>query len=205
MRPNALSILLARGSARWGSAVVLVLAAVFAMQGCGGAPKHVVHVGTMPAGATFTGVWFSPQYGELHIEQNGSSAVGRYTKDERAGRLQGSVEGDVMRFEWTETRELIVGRPNTTKGHGYFRIVKSEADETWNLDGRWGNDASEHNGGPWTAVKSKTRKPDVDGDGAEGSSGSGSSSGSSGSSDSNDFGGRDTSAPSGGGGALDNL
>jgi hypothetical protein len=174
------------------------------MHGCGGAPKHVVHVGTMPDGGSFTGVWFSPQYGEMHIEQNGSSAIGRYTKDERSGRLQGTVEGDVMRFEWTETRELIVGRPNTTKGHGYFRLSKSPSDETWNLDGRWGNDASEHDGGPWTAVRSKTRKPDLDGDGAEGSSGSSGSS--SGSSDSNDFSGHDTSAPSGGGGGdLDNL
>jgi uncharacterized membrane protein YgcG len=192
MRPKALF-----------SAVVLVLAAIFAMHGCGGAPKHVVLIGTMPEGATFTGVWFSPQYGELHIEQNGSSAVGRYSKDERSGRLQGTIEGDVMRFEWTESRELIVGRPTLTKGHGYFRISKSDADETWNIDGRWGNDASEHDGGPWTAVKSKTRKPDIDGDGAEGSSSSGSSDSSSGSGDS-DYSGHDTSAPSGGG-ELDNL
>jgi hypothetical protein len=193
MRPNALL-----------SAVVLVLAAVFAMHGCGGAPKHVVQIGTMPEGGTFTGVWFSPQYGEMHIEQNGSSSIGRYTKDERSGRLQGTIEGDVMRFEWVESRELIVGRPVQTKGHGYFRLTKSDADQTWNLEGRWGNDASEHDGGPWTAVKSKTRKPDIDGDGAEGSSGSSGSS-NSGSSDPNDYSGHDTSAPSGGSGALDNL
>jgi hypothetical protein len=188
------------------SLVCLVLAGVPALHGCGGAPAHTIQVGPMPAGATFTGVWFSPQYGELHLEQNGSSAIGRYTKDERSGRLQGSVEGDVLRFEWTESRELIVGRPTETKGHGYFKIVKHEADDTWNLDGRWGTDASEHNGGPWTAVKSKTRKPEIGGEagGSSDSSSSGSSSSGSSGSDSNDFSGRDVS-PSKGSGELDNL
>jgi hypothetical protein len=184
------------------SVLWLVLAGVFALHGCGGAPKHVIQVGPMPDGGSFTGVWFSPQYGEMHIEQNGSTAIGRYTKDERSGRIQGNVEGDVLRFEWTESRELIVGRPTETKGHGYFKIVKHDEDETWNLDGRWGNDASEHDGGPWTAVKSKTRKPDVQG---EGGAAAPSSPSSGSSSDENDYGGRDVGAPSGGGGELDNL
>ncbi|HEX6240908.1 MAG TPA: hypothetical protein VFZ61_08440 [Polyangiales bacterium] len=181
----------------------LVFAGALALHGCGGAPKHVIQVGPMPDGGTFTGVWFSPQYGEMHIEQNGSSAIGRYSKDERSGRLQGSVEGDVLRFEWTESRELIVGRPTETKGHGYFKIIKHSDDDTWNLDGRWGNDASEHDGGPWTAVKSKTRRPDVGGGGGAAEPSSGSSSPSS--SDENDYSGRDVGAPSGGSGELDNL
>lgn len=195
MRPKALL-----------SVVLFVAAAVLAVSACGGEQKHVVTIGTMPDGGSFTGVWFSPQYGEMHIEQNGSSAIGRYSKDERSGRLQGSVEGDVMRFEWTETRELIVGRPTTTKGHGYFRIKQSDADQTWNIEGRWGNDASEHDGGPWTAVKSKTRQPDVQGDGSGGGSTSGgSSSGSSSSGSDSEYGGHDTSDPNRGSGELDNL
>jgi hypothetical protein len=181
----------------------LVLASALALHGCGGAPKHVIQVGPMPDGGSFTGVWFSPQYGEMHIEQNGSSAIGRYSRDERSGRIQGSVEGDVMRFEWTESRELIVGRPTETKGHGYFKIVKHADDDTWNLDGRWGTDESEHNGGPWTAVRSKTRRPEVSPAG-ESAPSSGSSTPSS--SDENDYGGRDVGSPSSGGsGELDNL
>jgi hypothetical protein len=128
--------------------------------GCGGSPK--LQVRAMPEGGSFTGVWFSPQYGEMHILQSGSSAIGRYAKDERVGRLQGAVEGDIMRFEWTEERELIVGRPVQTRGHGYFRIVKDTAEDTWKLMGEWGNDAAERGGGPWNAVKSKTRKPEID-------------------------------------------
>lgn len=140
------------------AAVFVLLALVV---GCGGS-QAALKIRAMPEGGSFTGVWFSPQYGEMHILQSGSSAIGRFAKDERFGRLQGSVEGDVMRFEWTEERELIVGRPVQTRGHGYFRIVKDTAEDTWKLVGEWGHDAAERGGGPWNAVKSKTRKPEID-------------------------------------------
>jgi hypothetical protein len=159
----------------------------------------------MPAGGSFTGVWFSPQYGEMHIEQSGATAIGRYTKDERNGRLQGNVEGDVLRFEWKEHRELIVGRPVETKGHGYFKIYKKEDEDTWNLTGEWGTDASETGGGPWTAVKSKSRQPDVTGDGSGSSTGSGSSGSESGSGSGGDYGGTDVGGSGGGSDDLGNL
>ena len=178
------------------AAVVVALACVPALQGCGGAAKHSIRVGNMPPGGSFSGVWFSPQYGEMHIEQSGATAIGRYTKDERDGRLQGSVEGDVLRFEWKESRELIVGRPTETKGHGVFKIYKKDDEDTWNLQGEWGTDASESGGGPWTAVKSKTRRPDVSGDGSGSSSGSSSGSG-------GDYGGTDVGSGGGGGGGDD--
>jgi len=143
---------------------VWVFVAAIVLAACGGASQQTLHVKSMPEGGTFTGVWFSPQYGEMHIRQNGATAIGRYTKDERVGRLQGNVEGDVMRFEWSEKRELIVGRPVQTRGHGYFRIVKDDVENNWKLVGEWGNDAAERGGGPWNAVKSKTRKPEL-GDG----------------------------------------
>jgi len=137
---------------------------------CGAGRQHAnVKVGAMPAGGTFTGVWFSPQYGEMHLIQNGATVVGRFQKEERTGRIQGGVEGDIMRFEWTEARELIVGRPSNTKGHGYFRLAKDTAEDNWKLVGEWGTDTYETGGGPWNAVKSKTRRPDLAGDG-EGSS-----------------------------------
>jgi len=141
----------------------------------GGAHRASVRAGTMPDGGTFTGVWFSPQYGEMHMIQNGATVVGRYQKEERTGRIQGGVEGDIMRFEWTEKRELITGHPSSTKGRGYFRVVKDDQEDTWKLMGEWGNDTYETGGGPWNAVKSKTRRPDVDGQGdGSGSESSGS-------------------------------
>src|SRR5688500_6389734 len=126
---------------RVGFAWMILSCALFAL-GCGGSQRAALTIHPMPPGGTFSGVWFSPQYGELHMIENGATVIGRYAKDERLGRIQGSVDGDVMRFEWTETRELIVGRPTKTKGHGYFRIVKDTVEDTWKILGEWGHDAS---------------------------------------------------------------
>jgi hypothetical protein len=145
----------------------LVLTLALALVGCGGATAPALQVKSMPEGGTFTGVWFSPEYGEMHMRQSGASVIGRYSKDERSGRVQGNVEGDIMRFEWTEKRELLAGRSVQTKGHGYFRISKDDADKTYKLVGEWGNDAAERGGGPWTAVKSRTMKPRLDAAGNE--------------------------------------
>lgn len=139
--------------------LLLTLAAPLALPlqaGCGGAAQQTLQIKSMPEGGNFTGVWHSPQYGEMHLRQTGSSAIGRYTKDERNGRIQGNIEGDVMRFEWSEKRELIAGRSVLTKGHGYFRIVRDDVEKTWKIIGEWGNDAAERGGGPWNAVKSKS-------------------------------------------------
>jgi hypothetical protein len=147
-------------------AVMALWCACLVLGGCGGKTQNPALIPkSMPSGGSFTGVWFSPQYGEMHLSQSGSNAVGRYEKDERRGRIQGSVEGDIMRFEWTEKREIIKNRPMETKGHGFFRITKNEAEDTWNLAGEWGNDQAETGGGPWTAVRSKTMQPDVEGTG----------------------------------------
>jgi hypothetical protein len=148
-------------------AIQLVVTLALALVACGGTQLPPIVVKSMPEGGSFTGVWFSPEYGEMHMRQSGASAIGRYSKDERSGRIQGHVEGDVMRFEWTEKRELLAGRSVQTKGHGYFRITKDDADKTWKLAGEWGNDAAERGGGPWTAVKSRTMKPRVDEKGNE--------------------------------------
>ena len=84
-----------------------------------------------------------------------------------------------MRFEWPEQRELIIGRPTTTKGRGYFRLVKDDREDNWKLIGEWGTDGDETGGGPWNAVKSKTRRPDMGGSGGESESSSSESDGSS--------------------------
>src|SRR4051794_38328753 len=61
------------------------------LTGCAGKAEPVLQIKSMPEGGDFTGVWHSPQYGEMHIRQTGASAIGRYTKDERKGRIQGNV------------------------------------------------------------------------------------------------------------------
>ena len=184
--------------------IQLVVTLAWALVGCAGSSAPALVVKSMPEGGTFTGVWFSPEYGEMHMRQSGASAIGRYSKDERTGRIQGHVEGDIMRFEWTEKRELLAGRSVQTKGHGYFRIMNDPGDKTFKLAGEWGNDAAERGGGPWTAVKSRSMQPRVDEKGNEtetsGEESTPSSRGDSSDSSSPGFEGKDVS-----GGDLDNL
>lgn len=145
--------------------------------GCGGGGSANLRIGTMPPGGTFHGVWQSPQYGNMHMCQSGAQVVGDYEKDERHGRIQGTVQGDVMRFQWEERRELVVGRPSVTRGRGYFRIAQGQ-DEDWYFQGEWGHDANEQGGGPWNGVKMRRFRPErctASGSGGGASAGSGSS------------------------------
>lgn len=150
----------------------LVVFAVFvvAAAGCGGAGGRVALTpGVMPEGGEFGGVWNSPQYGRMDMVQTGATIVGEYTKNERSGRIEGTAQGDLMRFSWTERRELVAGVPRVNRGRGYFRIVKDA--EGFKLLGEWGHDDSETGGGPWNAVRTRWR-PRLAG-GSDGDGGSG--------------------------------
>ena len=173
------------------SALLLMLA-----PGCGGdGVRHAnVSAAAMPDGQSFTGVWHSPQYGEMQVVQTGSHIVGEYTRDERSGRIQGTAQGNLFRFEWEEHRELISGRPTTTRGHGYFQFQIGGDGDAY-IVGEWGHDDNETGGGPWRAARDRRRRPRLSTDtggsggdstttgdgledlGAPGSGGSGTSSG----------------------------
>ena len=143
---------------------------VFLLTACSGGGTQL-QVGTMPEGGSFQGVFFSPQYGEMHMVQNGSAVVGKYKKDERSGDLQGEVEGDVMHFEWTEYKAMVSNRPQESHGRGYFRYMVDPSSGDHVIKGRWGLDDDDTNGGEWNAYKSKTREPDLEGFGGGKSSG----------------------------------
>ncbi len=151
--------------ARWNWTMVgLMMSLATLNPGCGGGGNRAnVSPGTMPDGGSYTGVWHSPQYGEMHLVQTGAQVVGCYTKDERRGRIQGTVQGDLMRFEWSERRELVVGRPITTRGHGYFQYAVGDDSDHY-AQGEWGHDDNETGGGPWRAVRDRrrSRRPDPD-------------------------------------------
>jgi hypothetical protein len=165
--------------------------------GCGGdGIRHAnVSPGVMPAGQTFTGVWHSPQYGEMQMVQTGAQVVGDYTQDERHGRIQGTAQGDLMRFEWSEERELVRGRPTTTRGHGYFQFQIGGDGDSY-IVGEWGHDQNETGGGPWRAARDRRRQPHV---GASSSGGSTGSTTGTGTGDSGD--GLEDLGPSGGSGS----
>jgi len=162
--------------------------------GCGGGGADV-KAGPMPAEGNFTGVYFSPQYGEMHMVQNGSAVVGKYKKDERSGAIQGEADGDLMRFEWTEYKAMVSNRPQETRGHGYFRYMVDPANGDHVLKGRWGMGDDDQLGGDWSAYKSRKLEPNLEGFGDEPTSGGeGSDEGDSSSESSDDSSGSDDSA-----------
>jgi len=125
--------------------------------GCGGAQKP--KAGPLPAGATFYGVWESPQYGSMHLCQSGKQVIGDYVRHERTGRIQGDVEGNLLIFRWEDRRELVVGKPQIQRGRGYFRIEIGEDGDQY-IKGEWGMDDKLSGGGPWNAVKLRRGEPD---------------------------------------------
>ena len=162
---------------------------------CGGG-KADVKAGTMPAEGSFTGVYFSPQYGEMHMVQNGSAVVGKYKQEERSGSIQGEAEGDLLRFQWTENKAMVGNRPQKAVGHGYFRYMVDPANGDHVLKGRWGLDDDDTKGGEWNAYKSRKLEPDLEKFGGDDSSGGDKASGS-------DSSGGDSSGDSSGGSSDD--
>jgi len=125
--------------------------------GCGGSQKP--KAGPLPEGATFYGVWQSPQYGNMHMCQSGKQVIGDYVKHERAGRIQGDLDGDLLIFQWEDRRELVSGKPQVRRGRGYFRIEIGEDGDQY-VKGEWGMDDDLSGGGPWNAVKLRRGQPD---------------------------------------------
>jgi hypothetical protein len=158
-----------RCASGFGTALVVM---GIAIGGCA-ASNAAIKPGPMPPEGSFTGVYFSPQYGEMHIVQNGSAVVGQYTKDERSGKLQGEADGDLMRFEWTESKAMVANRPQETRGHGYFRYMVDASNGDHVLKGRWGIADDDSDGGEWNAYKSRTRRPELDQPGSSGSESAG--------------------------------
>jgi hypothetical protein len=148
---------------------------------CGSKPPEIV-AGKMPEGGNFSGVYFSPQYGEMNMVQNGSAVIGEYKQEMRTGKIQGEASGDLMKFEWIERKALVSNRAQETRGHGYFRYVVDPANGDHILKGEWGLGDAQLGGGPWNAYKAKGKEPKLsqetsggDSSGSEGGDSSGES------------------------------
>jgi len=136
---------------------MLLVGVVCLALGCGGEGSNL-HAGPMPTGGTWSGVWQSPQYGEMHICQTGANVTGDYIKNERHGTLQGTVQGDLLRFSWEERRELVQGRPGVSRGHGYFHYTIGQDGDHY-FQGEWGIDDAHDGGGPWNGVRMRNGQP----------------------------------------------
>jgi hypothetical protein len=144
--------------------VFFACALPFLMAACGGKqdPKHAnVRAGEMPEGGDWPGVYYSQIYGYLHILADGSSANGawRTTAGDSFGELNGEIEGNLLKYAWTERRIGAVGADANRKGTGYFVYSIPKAGEAHEIIGEWGL-GDENAGNEWRAVKQKNMQPD---------------------------------------------
>jgi hypothetical protein len=157
----------------------------------------------MPQGGDWTGVYFS-DWGRLELSRTGDTVVGTFQSDIKRGRLSGSVNGNVLRFTWTQQDDRIVGRTRTLDGSGQFQYTIDENGEH-HLAGTWGYGADISGAGVWNAAKSRSRvRPRVNPNqmpGGEGEDGSGGEEGSGDSGDTGSGGDDGGEAPD----ALDDL
>ncbi len=145
--------------------IVAVLVACIGF-GCGGSQKNAnaanVKAGEMPEGATWTGVYYSQTYGNLHLIEEGGSVSGKWrtTNGDAWGELAGEAEGDLLRYEWIEHKIGMVGPSASSKGKGYFKYMPSENGvDPDQIKGEWGLNEKEA-GNTWDAVKQRNVQPD---------------------------------------------
>ena len=145
-------------------AVVLLAIAGGSLVGCpGGNGGRVATVkqGEMPSGESWMGVYYHPVFGYLHMQENSSSVVGKWRREDQSawGELSGTVTGNLVHFAWQEHKYGLVGPSADSKGKGYF-VYKMGANNTPELDGQYGVGDDEV-GGDWHNIKQTGKKPDL--------------------------------------------
>ena len=158
----------------WKGLVLLVLGLLaLGCSGSGTTGKTAnVKSGPMPDGASWTGVYYSPLYGWLHLVEDGNLVNGKWLRPrrDRWGQLQGNVEGNLLRFDWKEY-EIGLVTPNATKsGKGYLVYSRPEGENVDDkVEGELGKGLDEV-GMPWDGVKQRNVKPDLESIGGTGAS-----------------------------------
>jgi hypothetical protein len=131
--------------------------------GAGGEAKHAnVPSGPMPEGESWTGVYFHPVYGYLHLVEEGSNVVGKWKRADQSkwGELSGTHTGNVLRFAWKEHTVGLVGAGGESTGKGYFVYKMPKSGSIPELDGQYGINNDE-TGSDWHNVKQQRMTPDL--------------------------------------------
>ena len=149
---------------RGAAVAVLFAASSVSLAACGGGQETKtakVASGPMPEGETWTGVYFHPVYGYLHMVEEGTSVVGRWKRADQShwGELSGTATGNVLHYTWKEHKVGMIGASATTKGKGYF-VYKLDNEKRPILEGQFGlNDAE--TGSDWRNMKQMRMEPDL--------------------------------------------
>ena len=144
----------------------LALPSALSLSACGPSneAKHaVIKAGEMPAGGEWQGVYYSQVYGYLHLLVDGKTAQGAWRTGggDAYGELQGEVDGNVLKYTWTQHKIGMVGAEANSNGHGYFVYSIPKAGESHKIAGEWGLGESDA-GNSWDAVKQTNMQPNPD-------------------------------------------
>jgi hypothetical protein len=126
--------------------------------------KHAqIKAGEMPAGADWKGVYYSPVYGYLHVVTDGKTVQGAWRTGggDAYGELQGEIDGDILRYTWTQHKIGMVGKEAESSGKGYFKYTIPKEGEAHKIAGEWGLGDSDAGNG-WEAVKQTNMQPNLD-------------------------------------------
>ena len=120
-----------------------------------------VRPGPMPEDETWSGVYFHPVFGYLHMQEEGAAVVGRWKRTDHSkwGELSGTRTGNVLHFTWKEHQVGMVGASATTHGKGYF-VYKVNEEKIGVLTGQYGL-GDDETGGDWNGVKQLRMPPDI--------------------------------------------
>jgi hypothetical protein len=121
-----------------------------------------VKAGDLAPAGDWSGVFYSPIYGHLHLVKEGGAVSGKWrtTGGDKWGELHGEVTGDLLKYKWVEHKIGMVGPGSTTEGRGYFKYyVPAEENANHEIKGQWGLGRSEI-GNPWEAVRQRNMLPD---------------------------------------------
>jgi hypothetical protein len=132
--------------------------------GCGGgdgAKSANVTASDMPPGESWNGVYFHPVFGYLHLQEEGTSVVGRWKRADQSawGELSGTKLGNVLHYTWKEHKYGLVGPAAETKGKGVF-VFKLGPNDIPVLEGEYGLNDNE-TGSDWKCVKQQRMNPDL--------------------------------------------
>ena len=133
------------------AALLCVAAAATA---CGGGPVKIPSQ-PMPPGVSDTGDWYSEQFNNMRLDQKGTQVTGTFAYKE--GTLEGTLDGNVLYFKWVQPGDKEKARPEVS-GNGYFVISANGSA----LEGRWGYNEDNAEGGKWTAQRIDTSGPRED-------------------------------------------
>ena len=138
-------------------------------------PRMDRKAGAMPADASWTGVYYSPLFGYLHLVERGNHAEGKWMRPDgtRWGEIEGVVDGNLLRFEWAEHSEGLVGPSARREGRGYFVYERPEGTDVDDVVSGEVGEGDDDRGTTWDAVKQRNLKPDLGNIGAGARAGGG--------------------------------